>query len=81
MAELTLDQAKRVYRTAIDAKASDGEGLDWWTQVATEVRQVCAAETVKAAATVIEWWHHDWSAVGVSAKAAAARIRKAANNI
>ena len=76
MAELTLDQAKRVYRSAIDAKASDAEGADWWSEVAREVRQVCAATSLKAAAAVIEWWHHDWSAVGDSANAAAQRIRQ-----
>ena len=81
MAELTLDKAKRVYRTAIDATASDAEGADWWIEVASEVRQVCAATSVKAAAAVIAWWHHDWSAVGDSAKAAAQRIRQAAKNI
>lgn len=80
MPELTLDQAKRIYRSAIDDKASDGEGSEWWSQVHHELRQVCTATSIKAAAAVIEWWHHDWSAVGDSAKAAAQRIRLAANN-
>lgn len=81
MAELTLDKAKQVYRTAIDATASDAEGADWWIEVVSEMRQVCAATSVKAAAELIEWWHHHWSAVGDSAKAAAQRIRLAAKNI
>lgn len=81
MTELTLDEAKRAYRAAIDATASDAEGADWWIEVASEVRRVCAATSVNAAATVIEWWHHDWSAVGDSAKAAAQRIRQAAKII
>lgn len=81
MAELTLAQAKQVYRTAIDATASDAEGAHWWIEVANEVRQVCAATSVNAAATVIDWWHHDWSVVGDSAKAAAERIRHAAKHI
>ncbi|MFG0678827.1 hypothetical protein [Delftia sp. WSY_7] len=81
MAELILDEAKRVYRAAIDASASDAEGDEWWINVASEVRRVCAATPVEAAAAMIEWWHHDWSAVGDSAKAAAQRIRQAVNNI
>ena len=81
MAELTLDQAKRVYRSAIDAKASDAECAYWSSEVAREERQVCAATYLKAAAAVIEWWQHDWSAVVDSANAAAQRIRQAAKNI
>lgn len=81
MAEMTQDEAKRVYRTAIDATASDAEGADWWIEVTNEVRKVCAAKSVTAAAAVIEWWHHDWSAIGDSAKAAAQRIRQANTKI
>lgn len=81
MAELTIDEAKRVYRAAIDATASDGEGADWWLQVTSEMRKVCSAVSVKEAASVIEWWHHDWSAVGDSAKDSAGRIRQAAKNL
>lgn len=81
MTEMTLDEAKRVYRNAIDSTKTDAEGADWWIEVASEVRRVCAATSLKTAAEVIEWWHHDWSAVGDSAKAAAQRIRQAAKNI
>ncbi|CAN7649244.1 hypothetical protein LJR129_005061 [Acidovorax sp. LjRoot129] len=81
MAELSIDQAKQVYRAAIDAKVSDAEGDDWWMAVTKEVRDVCASRSVKAGAAVIEWWHHDWSAVGDTSKAAAQRIRQAAKNI
>lgn len=80
MAELTLDDAKQVYRAAIDPSASDDEGADWWIEVASEVRRVRAATLLNAAAAVIEWWHHDWSAVGDAAKAVAQSIRQAAKN-
>lgn len=79
--ELTIDQAKSVYRAAIDAGASDCVGADWWADVVCEVRQVCAAHSVKAAASVIEWWHHDWRMVGDTAKDAASRIRAQAKKL
>lgn len=78
---LNIDQAKRVYRAAIDATARDEEGAAWWSEVAREVQEVCEAASVKAAAAVIEWWHWDWAAVGDTAKAAAQRIRRAAKSI
>jgi hypothetical protein len=78
MRALTLDRAKAIYRTAVDSTASDGEGADWWAEVHAELREVVAARTAAGAATVIAWWHHDWSMVGDTAKAAAQRIRSAA---
>jgi hypothetical protein len=63
---------------ATDANASDDEGNDWWMQVTSEMCQVCSATSVQVAAAVIEWWHHDWSVVDASVKAAAKRIRLAA---
>jgi len=81
MAELTIDQVKRIYRIAVDPTAGDNQGADWWDKVVTEIRKVCAARSVKEGAAVIEWWHHDWSFVGDSAKAAAQRIRQAAKNV
>lgn len=75
---MSFDQAKLVYRTAIDEYVSDDAGSDWWARVSQEMHQVCAATSVSAAAAVIEWWHQDWSVVGDSAIMAALRIRTAA---
>ena len=55
---LDIETAKAVYRRAIDAAASDGEGIVWWTGVADELLQVIQAGNTNAAAAVIEWWHH-----------------------
>lgn len=74
--EMTDDQAKNIYRAAVDANVN-GDAY-WWRNVLTEVREVCAASTIKAASSVIEWWHHDWSSVGDTAADAARRIRHAA---
>lgn len=76
--DISLDTVKSIYRRAIDDKVSDGEGSVWWADVAAEVIAVIQADGVAAAAKVIEWWHHDWSQVGDTAKAAAKRIRCAA---
>ncbi|WP_186258928.1 hypothetical protein [Burkholderia gladioli] len=73
-----LDAAKAIYRAAIDARASDGEGDDWWSGVADELADVIVAPTASAAAAVIDWWHREWSSVNDSPSAAAARIRRAA---
>ena len=78
MQALTLDRAKAIYRQAVDAQASDAEGADWWAKVHAELGQVVTARTTAEAAKVIAWWHHDWSMVGDTAKAAAQRIRAAA---
>nr|WP_280971291.1 hypothetical protein [Cupriavidus gilardii]WDE72551.1 hypothetical protein [Cupriavidus gilardii] len=74
---LQLDAAKTLYRQAIDPRASDGEGPAWWSEVHAELADVLTARTVREAAAVIEWWHHDWSMVGDTAQAAATRIRNA----
>lgn len=81
MANLSINQVKLVYRAAIDARACDDEDADWWSEVARHVHEVCAAKSVKAAATVIEWWHNDRSVVNDSAKSAAQRIRQTAKNL
>ncbi|MDY0748993.1 hypothetical protein SNE35_31130 [Paucibacter sp. R3-3] len=75
---LTLDRAKAIYRAAVDEKASDAEGEAWWTAVHAELSLVLTARSAGEAAHVISWWHHDWSRVGDTAKAAAQRIRAAA---
>jgi hypothetical protein len=80
--EITLEQAQRIYREAIDSTAAnDNKDAGWWADVLQEVREICAAGSIKAAAEVIEWWHHDWSFVGDTAKSAAQRIRQAAKAI
>ena len=81
MRDLTLERAKAIYRTAVDAQASDFEGSDWWAIIHSEVSQVVAARTAGEAAKVIAWWHHDWSMVGDTATAAAQRIRAAARAV
>lgn len=77
---IPLEAAKAIYRHAIDTGASDGEGEAWWAAVADEVNQVVSAKDAATAAAVIAWWHHDWSQVADSPKAAAARIRRAARS-
>lgn len=74
---LQPDTAKAIYRQAIDPDAGDGEGTVWWSEVIAELAEVLSARTLREAAAVIEWWHHDWSMVGDTAKGAAARIRNA----
>ncbi len=68
---------KAIYRQAIDPNASDGEGDAWWSEVGAELSDVIAARTLDEAAALIAWWHHDWSSVGDTARAAAKRIRSA----
>lgn len=76
--DVSLYTVKVIYRCAIDEKASDGEGADWWAAVAAEVIAVIRAKSIPAAAGVIDWWHNDWGQVGDTPKAAAQRIRSAA---
>lgn len=78
---ITLNEAKAIYRAAVDPAAGDGEGETWWTAVATELAAVIRANSVATAGQVIAWWHHDWTAVGDSPRAAARRIRRAARQI
>lgn len=81
MQALTLEGAKTIYRAAVDGRASDAEGAEWWAAVHAELDQVLAARSTAEAARVIAWWHHDWTLVGDSAKAAAQRIRAAARAV
>lgn len=78
---LTLDQTKALYRAEIAPEAHDAWGSDWWAEVYREIEEVIAAESLDQAANVISWWHHDWSAVSDSPRAAALRIRRAAMRI
>ena len=80
MRALSVQDAKAVYRAAIDPRASDGEGEAWWASVHADVQGVVTARTSAAAAQVLAWWHSDWEwgAIGDTPKAAAARIRAAA---
>lgn len=57
------------------ANAGDGEGDAWWSEVGAEVSDVLAAGSLDEAAAIIAWWHHDWSSMGDTARAAAKRIR------
>lgn len=75
---VTLYKAKAIYRRATDENARDSEGLDWWAAVAAKTAAAIHAGSIAAAATVIDWWHHNWSQVGDTAKAAAKRTRHAA---
>lgn len=79
--DIALDTVKAIYRRAIDPKATDGEGDAWWASVAAEVACVIRAKSTTTAAASIAWWHHDWSQVGDTAKAAATRIRRAARDL
>ncbi|AVA38079.1 hypothetical protein ACUXAV_004939 [Cupriavidus metallidurans] len=79
--DIPLEVGKAIYRTAIDRKAHDAEGVAWWAGVVAEVAAVIRADNVSAAAQVILWWHADWTEVGDTARAAASRIRRAARNL
>lgn len=70
--------AMAIYHRAIDAAAGSDEGDAWWSAVHAELEAVIAAPDVRSAASVIEWWHHDWRDVGDTAARAAQRIRRAA---
>lgn len=79
--QITLAVAKAIYRKAIDTRASDTEGPVWWRHVADEMHDVIAARTLADAEALIEWWHHDWTEVSDTPRAAAKRIREAAREI
>lgn len=81
--ELTLEQVKVIYRDAIDAKARDGEGLDWWASVAADVLAVVSAPSIRSASDRLAWWHSEWEwvQIGDSASAAAKRIRGSAQRL
>jgi len=81
MQTLTVAQAKAIYRCAIDFRAHDGEGADWWESVREEMQSVVGASALQDAVAVIDWWHHDWSQIVDSPRAAAKRIRVAARNL
>lgn len=76
--QITINEGKASSRAAVDAAPRDREGDGWWLAVASEVSAVKSAEFVATAGQVIAWWHHGWSAVGDSPRAAAGRIRRAA---
>ncbi|WP_457391525.1 hypothetical protein [Roseateles sp. P5_E1] len=78
MSTLALKKAKAIYRAAINVRAQDGEGDNWWEAVRVEVGQVLSARTIADAAEVIAWWHHDWTFVIDTPRDAAKRIRLAA---
>lgn len=77
---LTLERAKSIYRAAVDSQASDANGIAWWAEVRDEIERVLASRSTTEAASVVAWWHHDWTAVGDTAKAVVQRIRAAARS-
>jgi hypothetical protein len=79
--KISIEQAKAIYREAIDPRASDGESTSWWDDVRADVEQVVCARTERDAAAVIAWWHHDWSLCSDTPSEAARRIRRAARAI
>lgn len=78
---MNLDQAKTIYRISIDSHSLDAEGDHWWRAVMAELQAVVAARKLAEAASVISWWHGDWSIVSDTASAAAKRIRIAARSV
>lgn len=80
MSAMTQAEVKAIYRSAVDARASDAEGDAWWAQVQAELLAVIDAHDLASAASVIAWWHSawEWQAIGDTAKAAAKRIRSVA---
>ena len=78
---MNLAQAKTVYRAAIDSKARDSEGHEWWSLVAEEMRAVAVAHDSATAAEAISWWHADWRSIGDTPTRAAQRIRRAAARV
>lgn len=81
MSHPDIDQTKAIYRSAIDATATDSAGEAWWGEVQAELASVLDARTLTDAATVIEWWHNDWTMVGDTPIAAAKRLRQAARTL
>jgi hypothetical protein len=75
---IALDAANAIYRHAVDPLASEKKSSAWWDEVADEVREVVAARSLNEAAEVLQWWHHDWTAVFDTPRGAAKRIREAA---
>lgn len=75
---MNFDQAKAIYRAAIDPMALDAEGDAWWGEVAREVEIVVSAPDTASAAAHIAWWHADWRAIGDTPVRAAQRLRRAA---
>lgn len=81
MSNPDIDNTKAIYRSAVDATATDGEGEAWWQEVQAELASVLDARTLTDAAAVIEWWHNDWTMIGDTPRAAAKRLRQAARAI
>lgn len=78
---MSLDQVMRIYQQAIDPAATEGYGASWWASVQAELEAVIAAPTVAVAASIIDWWHHDWRAVADTPARAAGRVRRVARKV
>ena len=72
------EQAIRIYQGAVDPTMGEEQGVQWWADVSAELEAVIAAPDSAAAASIIAWWHHDWSMVGQTPKCVAGRIRRQA---
>jgi hypothetical protein len=79
--KMDMNQTIAIYRQAIDQTARIDEGAEWWVEVQAEMIAVVNAPSLASASSVIEWWHHDWTTVRDSARAAAGRIRRAAKGV
>ena len=53
---MTLDQAKTLYRMAVDPDADFNVGIYEWPSIHEEMQQVVAAKSDRAAGKVIQWW-------------------------
>lgn len=75
--QISIEQAKTIYREAIDLRSHDGESASGCEAVTAEIERVARARTERDAAAVIAWWHHDSSLVSDTPAAAVRRIRRA----
>jgi hypothetical protein len=75
------DQAIQIYQGAVDPTMDAEQGAQWWEDVSAELDAVIAAPDSAAAASIIAWWHHDWSMVGQTPKRVAGRIRRQAARV
>lgn len=53
---MNIREAKKLYCSAVDSQATDGEGDHWWTRVRDEMEEVIEAKSDLAAARMIGWW-------------------------
>lgn len=81
---LTDQDARTIYREAIDRHAADKAHDDsWWEAVVAEMRAVVEAGSADTGASVIAWWHSEdeWRQFRDSPKRAARRILTSARRV